>query len=106
MLLPERFSVLEPFVAGWIFPAEKDRHDKRITSNMDELRSFYSAMLPLMPDILNHLEQLPAKGLSAQDERLSQLTLMLAEISPCVELFNSPTVPDAVDSRRLSPVEG
>ena len=105
-MLPEPFAALEPFAAIWSLPTEIARHEQRRASGMDALRDFYDAMLPRMPEILAYLETRPLDGLDTEDERLMQLTLSLAEIAPAVELFGSPTIPDAVDSRRFRPVEG
>lgn len=105
-MLPEPFAALAPFVPVWALASEVERHGRRRASSMAELRAFYDAMLPRMPAILGYLAARPADGLGTEDERLLRLTLSLAEVAPAVELFNSPTVPDAVDSRRFRPVEG
>jgi hypothetical protein len=105
-MLPEPFAALEPFAATWSLPTEIARHERRRASSMDTLRDFYDAMLPRMLEILSYLKARPLDGLGTEDERLMQLTLSLAEVAPAVELFGSPIIKDAVDSRRFRPAEG
>lgn len=105
-MLPEPFTALEPFAATWSLPTEIARHEQRRASSMDALRDFYDAMLPRMPQILSYLETRPLDDLDTDDTRLMRLTLSLAEIAPAVELFGSPIIKDAVDSRRFRPTEG
>lgn len=105
-MLPDPFAALEPFAAAWSLPTETARHERRRASSMEALQDFYNAMLPRMPEILAYLESRPLNDLSTEDGRLMQLTLSLAEIAPAVELFGSPVIKDAVDSRRFRPVEG
>lgn len=105
-MLPDGFADLEAFIADWAHGTEVERHAQRRASTMAELRGFYDTMVPRMPEVLNYLATRRLDALSAADERLMQLTLSLAEVAPAIELFGSPIIKDAVDSRRFSPVEG
>ncbi len=49
--LPENFEELERFVSAWSLPTEQERNRKRRGSSMQEIRSFYDAMLQRMPAI-------------------------------------------------------
>ena len=50
--LPKDFSVLQPFVQKWALPTEYERGVERRRSTPTELKAFYDAILPLVPQIL------------------------------------------------------
>lgn len=103
-LLPKQFEELTPFVAKWARPSEHERNQARYASTMEELRQFYDAMLPRMKDMLALLASYEPSTLPADVERLFQLTLSVAEVASCVELFGAVRVPDTdVDPQRLVP---
>ena len=47
-VLPAQFADLEPFVADWSLAEERARNHKRLSSSMEELRTFYDAIFPRM----------------------------------------------------------
>ncbi len=103
--LPEAFRELEPFTAAWALPKESQRHAQRLASSIDELRALYDAVASRLEAILAYLNDFPLDHLSPEAQNLLNLTLSLAEITPAVELFGQPEVPDAFDSRRFVPTE-
>jgi hypothetical protein len=100
--LPEPFADLEPFL-GWSLPTEKERQQKRVSSSMGAIQTFYDAILPRMNDIIAYLDQFPLDAIPADAQRLLNLTFSLAEIAPAVEQFKQPSVADGYDATRFVP---
>lgn len=98
--LPNQFKNLEQF-SGWILKNDRARNLKRLASSMPDIRKFYDAMLPQLDSIMEYLNQFPLDGMPEEAQNLCYLTLSLAEVTPAVENFGQPTVPDAFDSTRL-----
>ena len=62
--LPKPFADLIPYLA-WALPTDCERSVKRQSSTMDEINTFYQAMLPRMEEILSYLEQYPPEHVPA-----------------------------------------
>ena len=103
--LPVAFKDLEVFVPKWALAKESDRINARWTSTMDELRAFYSAMVPRLDAIIDYLNGFSIDALPASEKRLFHLTLSLAEIADAVETFGAPEVPYSFDPARYAPTE-
>jgi hypothetical protein len=103
--LPESFGDLEQFAVRWALSTENERHARRLSSTMAELRSLYDAVLPRIDAILAYLNDFPLDSLPTEAQALLHLSLSLAEVAPAVELFGQPEVPDGYDSRRITVVE-
>jgi len=101
--LPAAFAELEPFVS-WSLTTERDRAAKRHTSDMVAIKAFYDAMLPRLGEMLQYLDDFPPEKVPDEVQRLSLLTLSLAEIAPAVENFGQPSVLDGYDYSRFIPV--
>ncbi|MGE0820938.1 MAG: hypothetical protein AB7G75_05695 [Candidatus Binatia bacterium] len=99
--LPSAFGDLEPWLA-WSLATEQERSDKRQASSIEELNTFYAAMLERMEAILSYLEQFPLEAMPKDAQRLFYLTLSLAEVAPAVEQFRQPSVVDGFDVRRVA----
>jgi hypothetical protein len=99
-LLPDDFADLEQFIA-WSLPTERERNAKRQASSMDEITKFYETLVPRTERILEYLDRFELGKLPAQEQRLLDLTLALAEIANAVELYKNPAVIDGFDPRRL-----
>ena len=56
--LPSPFATLEPFV-DWALDTQTRRLYRRLEQPMEQLQTFYDAMLPLMPEILVYLDEFP-----------------------------------------------
>lgn len=100
-LLPEKFRDLEFLVDTWCLRTERARNNRRISSEMADLRKFYDTMLPRIDEILNFLSQFKLADLPEDVERLFLLTLMMAEAAPAVEFYGAPAVPDTFDAERF-----
>lgn len=98
--LPEPFADLVPYLA-WALPTERERSAKRQSSTMDEITTFYQAMLPRMEEILSYLAQYPLENVPPEVQRLFNLVLTLAEVAPAVENFGQPSVIEGYDVSRF-----
>lgn len=99
--LPRGFESVQPFVALWVLPDAVARLAKRQGSTMQDIRSFYDAMLPLGERALDYLRGFQLGSLPPQSERLLKLMLALAEIAPAVEWYNDARVYDGFDVARI-----
>lgn len=89
--LPEPFADLAPYLA-WSLAMERERSAKRQSSTMADITAFYQALFPRMEETLSYLAQFPPDHIPADVQRLSFLTLSLAEIAPAVENYGQPSV--------------
>lgn len=100
-LLPNGFEALEPFVDDWVLPDAAARMAKRQASTIEDLRGFYQVVLPSGERALTYLRGFELGRLPPEGERLLKLMLMLAEIAPAVEWYDSPRVTDGFDVKRI-----
>lgn len=98
---PKNFVDLEPWVDTWCLRTERERNNRRISSDIAELQKFYDAMLPRMDEILSFLSQFDLDSPRAEIERLFLLSLAMAEVAPAVEFYHSATVPDTFGAERF-----
>ena len=103
-LLPSAFAELEPFI-DWSLGNEAERLEKRLTSSMEEIQAFYSAMLERIEEALEYLNGFPLDELPEPEQRLLNMTLSLAEVWVAVELYKQPDHPFDLDMRRFVPGE-
>jgi hypothetical protein len=103
-VLPDQFRELELFVTEWALATEKERNEKRLSSTMADLQAFYQAMLPRLEEVLNYLSQFTLDQMPEEARRLFYLSLSMAEVSPAIELFKQPSVPDTLAASRFIPV--
>ncbi len=105
--LPEGFQDLSNWAAEWSQPTQNRRWDKRLASSKEEIMAFYEALQPRLTDILDYCDQFDLGALPEDAARLYDMTLMLAEIAPNVELYRGqPGVPYAFDETRFIAVHG
>tara|TARA_B100000530_G_C15712922_1_gene390702 strand:- start:277 stop:594 length:318 start_codon:yes stop_codon:yes gene_type:complete len=101
MSLPKKFTQLEPWV-DWALPTMRERSERRASSNMNELQSFYNAVLPHLSDILAYMAKVPVEDNQEHNNKLLDLTKSLAEVAPAIELFEEPVISNGYDVRRFS----
>ncbi len=53
--LPEGFAALEPYCGRWCLADTTSRNRARIDAEMEDIRDFYQAMIPLAGRALDHL---------------------------------------------------
>lgn len=100
--LPKGFDQLEEFIDTWVLPSETARLARRLETDFEELKRFYSAAIEQAPAALDRLNQFAADDrLAAEDERLLGLMLALAEVAPAVELFGTTVEPDVYDPTKV-----
>jgi hypothetical protein len=101
--LPPDFADLEHFVPAWVLPDALARMAKRLSSQMDEIKAFYAAMLPRGEAALAYLRGYELGAMPPEAENLLKLMLSLAEVAPAVEWYDSPRVYDgfSIDRARF-----
>jgi hypothetical protein len=92
--LPAQFSALEPF-ADWIIEKQNDRYMKRINSPMAEMQAFYDVGFPLMPELIDFIQQYDLDDLPDEVRLLMRLIFSLVEVSLPVEIWRQGRVPDS-----------
>ena len=91
--LPASFEDLEPFVDHWGLKGTQDRHARRESASMEDIRGFYDAMVARAPDVIAFLEGKPFDGLAEDERRLMELLLALAHVAVAVEVHGQPRAP-------------
>ena len=105
--LPPEFATLETWVQDWSLPTQNQRWDKRLASSKEELVAFYDAVLPHLEAILDAADEYPLGEMPDVVSQLFNLSMMLAEIAPNVELYRGePGVPYSFEERRFIAVQG
>lgn len=100
-MLPDGFAALECWVGTWVLPDAQARMAQRQASTIEELKSFYAAMLPMGEAALAWLREYDLGALPPEGERLLKLMLALAEVAPAVEWYNDPRVYDGFPVERI-----
>lgn len=99
--LPPGFDSLVHLPAHWAHASEHARREKRATSSMAELRTYYDLVGPLVPAIAEHLDTFPVSApLPAPEGRLFQLAQMYMEVAWAVEFVGEPEEPGQVPRQR------
>lgn len=96
--LPAEFSDLETFAATWCLLTESERWTRRMTTPIEDMRTFYNAMFPRMDAILTYCDQFPLDDLPAPVQHLLQLALSFVMVSFPVEVWGRPGIPDVGDA--------
>jgi hypothetical protein len=102
-VLPEGFQELEPF-ASWALPTERERHAAISAASIGEVKQFYDAMLPVLPEALDHLNAIPLAALPERERTLLNLCLAMAEAAMAVEMFGEVNPPYLMPVSRFEPV--
>jgi hypothetical protein len=92
--LPAPFADLQAFCDDWALATEFARSEKRATSSMADLKTYYAAVGPRMEAIARHLDQFPMDALPAAEKQLLYMALSYMEVAIAVEFFNQPEVPN------------
>ena len=99
--LPEQYRDLEPWATRFAHPSEAERYAVRATADFSELESFYEAMLPRMPSILEELGKHPANDAQPDILRLANLGCAFMDVSLSIEIFKQPIGTEGLDWRRI-----
>jgi hypothetical protein len=92
--LPAGFEDLTDLL-DWALPTEEERYVKRMNSSIEELRAFYSRVLPRAPAAQAYLDRLDPKALPPDAQRLLLLLFSMIIVSYAVDVFDQPLVPDS-----------
>ena len=95
MSLPPQFSELSRFVGKWDLPDHNTRYDMRLSTSMEELKEFFSAVLDVVEQVKAYLDERPFADYSDEDKRLARLMFAFGVVGPAVEIFRAQRVPDS-----------
>lgn len=84
--LPPAFADLQHFVADWALPHEQARYHRLHTAGFEALRTFYAAMLPRMPAIMEHLDRHTVGELPEPERTLFELAMTFSETAHPLDL--------------------
>jgi len=99
---PEGFEDIQPFAEKWARDTEFERASARRNSTPKELKTFYDAVVPHLPAILERVDKYPLGKVEGADHGLFMIALALAEVAPHVEFYKcSPGVPYAFEEVRM-----
>ena len=99
-LLPQLFEDLAPFL-DWAVEPERARIEKKSAASMDEILSFYDAMISRIDEILDYLQDCFGGDKSEPGYPLFLMSLSLVEIATLVELYKRREVVDSCDPLRF-----
>lgn len=99
-LLPEMFEDLAPFL-DWAVEPERARIEKKSAASMEEIFSFYNAMMSRFDEILDYLQEHFDGNRSTPAYLLYLLSLSLVEIATLVELYKRREAVDSCDPLRF-----
>jgi hypothetical protein len=91
--LPGGFAELEPFLDQWCLKGTQERHARRESSSMADIRRFYDVMLSKAPAAIAFLDGKPFDGLTDDEQRLMYLLLALGHVAVAVEVHGQPRAP-------------
>ena len=94
-ILPEPFSELECFVAGWALPTRAERYAARLNHPFDELVDFYDAVAPRAEEAIDYLNRLDIDDLPDDARRLLYLLYSMILVSYAVNVFKQNRIPGA-----------
>ncbi|MEQ8387460.1 MAG: hypothetical protein RIE22_01895 [Alphaproteobacteria bacterium] len=95
-LLPPDFKDLEKFAEDWAIPHEADRYRFRASRSIEELQELYDAVLPRLDAISDHIDQYSLDDIPIEAARLLWLANMFMEVTPSVEVYGTPDVPNSI----------
>lgn len=93
-LLPPAFSDLEPFAESWCLATERERYAKRLDSTMEQLQSFYDAVLPRVEEAIAYCDKFPLDHMPNDARRLLLLLYSFVTVSFPIEVWRQPYVLD------------
>lgn len=105
VLVPPGFEDLASLAAEWSLPTEQARYEKRLSTALPALRSFYDAIYPRMEDVMRYLSDVPADAsasLPRPTRSLYHLALSYFEASHPIELkWKGVDLDDAFPASRI-----
>jgi hypothetical protein len=93
-MLPSEFADLQPFAEAWSLATEAERYAKRLSSSMEEIRTFYDACHPRAEEAIAYCDRFPLDDMPADAVNLLRLIYSLITVSFPVECWSQPRIPD------------
>ena len=104
-LFPEAFADLEPLAAEWALPSEEKGFHKRISTNIEALRSLYMQVMPRLDAVLAYLAGLgdvPPERMMPADRLLLDFATTVMEASIPFDLdWSDNDIEDAFSATRF-----
>jgi hypothetical protein len=105
MELPHPFADLAKWSSEWSLQTEKERHFKRVYSDLDTVKGFFDSVFPRMDEIigyLNKLNTLDPQELAAPDKNLYYLAATCIEMSHPIDMkWRTTDIDDKFPSERM-----
>ena len=95
-------SGIQSEIAKWGLSSTEDRLVKRMNSSMEEIQSFYDAMLPILPNVIEYLNQFKFADLEGEDLLLSRAALAMCEVDNAVNKWKKPILSTGIDTLRMT----
>ncbi|WP_327753238.1 hypothetical protein VVT58_24045 (plasmid) [Sphingobium sp. SJ10-10] len=99
--LPAEFGELEPYVEKWNVEPLSRRQQARISSSLQDLRSFYDAMMSRGDEAIEYLNSVDLNDPPPEAKALLNMMRSLMEVSHSVELWDRVDQPGAYDFDRV-----
>jgi hypothetical protein len=93
-VLPAAFADLELYAATWSLATERERWAQRMASSIEELDTFYDAVLPRVEEAIAYCDTFPLDDMPGDAIALLRLVYSFVVVSFPVELWRQPHVPD------------
>lgn len=87
--LPERYAKLEQTWGEWIIDTEPARAKLRLAKPDEELRTFYEALQPQLPELINFIDQYPIDALPSDVKNLWWLVSSYIGVAVALEMYGS-----------------
>ncbi|GAB90673.1 hypothetical protein [Gordonia rhizosphera] len=97
-MLPSAFAELEEFAPQWCLATEAERWDKRISSTMPEMQTFYDAAFPRLEEAIDHCDKFALDDLPDDALNLLRLIYSVVMVAMSVEIMHQPAPVDAADA--------
>jgi hypothetical protein len=106
-MLPVKFETLEPFVNLWALETELQRSQTRWSASEQEYQDFYNAMMPVLDEVLEYIDQYELGKIPDETLSLYHLALAFAEAAPHNELYECANqVPNSFTASRFIAAHG
>ena len=106
-MLPKNFEALEPFIKLWALDSELQRSQTRWSASEREFQDFYNAMMLLLDEVLEYIDQYELGKIPDEALALYHLALAFAEAAPHNELYECANqVPNSFTASRFIAAHG
>jgi hypothetical protein len=96
--LPSAFAELEPYAETWCLPTETERWNRRVATNMADMREFYDAFFPRLEEAIDYCDKYPLDDMPDDAINLLHLIYSLVMVAMAVEIFKQPKPTDSADA--------